>query len=126
MVIAIAAAYEAFNACQLSEAEWLICIIIALSNFPIVFVFRLIYNTITLSEKKKHSKVMHQGYDLMEEGRQRSLRDISDKNLNGGFLKGESTRSSVVEVIRKIKIDHPLPLKRSSIDSLKGLITDRA
>ena len=148
MVIAITVAYQGFNATKLSAFEWLVCIIIAIINIPLTFIFRLCSRLI--KENRKTNQVKKVGVDketnihadkttviqksTEELGPLKNSRPLLNENpasrhgsrrkrdIEAGEVSGShgnlSRQSSVVEVFRKIKVDNPMPTKAQSLTSL--------
>ncbi|KAI8908577.1 hypothetical protein EDD86DRAFT_227293 [Gorgonomyces haynaldii] len=117
LVLAITVFYDAFNVCRLSGVEWLICILIALANIPLVFLFRLA-SKIYHSREKTSGKVSNLNTSYERLIRNSTVEDHVSIPVDG---KPASRRSSYVEQIRKFKTDAPMPTKTKSKDSLNKL-----
>lgn len=133
MLLAITVAASAFNACQLSGTEWLVCVVIALANLPIVFVYRIASRMTHSYYDKRNSKIVSDDeiYYIMDEGKRQSEPSHETRRKSRKLSKvildveaqddsaRNSRSSSVVEIFRKIKVDSPMPMKSKSIASLR-------
>nr|KAJ3422801.1 Calcium-transporting ATPase 10, plasma membrane-type [Polyrhizophydium stewartii] len=146
-VLAITVGYTLFNATHLDPREWLVCIVLSLFNLPAVFIARVISKIYHASASRKNYGRVEDERDLETGGRnsvkaksihsthnhhariQKTAEDAeaAPHNYGGQHRGGDPEKqgelqrsSSIVEVIRKIKVDAPIPTKTRSQTSLNS------
>jgi hypothetical protein len=120
MVVVMTVLPDAFNACRLSGAEWLVCIIIALVNIPIIVLFRIATRCWDNYQSKHTHARVGQDYRTLEKGisvidihESRKSKESRESHHNWKVKKSASVGNMLEKRMTRKAKEHSMPTKGS-------------